>query len=137
MRTDDKKPLTARLYQADTGIGVILPPDILANMELKAGDVLTFHYNWQNDQAYFNLYPKPLSYHALLLLEAVKTLGVGHITGEVYKEYEKQATADGEVPLTSRRISGLLSELESRGKIKMKRIYFGKGASRRLTEITV
>lgn len=113
-----------------------IPANIAVDMELQDGDQLQWHYNWHNEQAYVTLYPKPLNTQAHLVYEAIKKLGTGHTTGEYTSKYNELAAENSKTPVTNRRVSGIINELEKRNMIMTCTASFGRyGRSKKVIKI--
>ena len=87
-----------------------------------------------NDRIYQAVKTLPL--HEKTVLKAVTSNNDNTTTGDVYNQYQKQSKKIGVEPLTQRRISGLLSELDTQGLINASIINQGRhGRTKRISPI--
>ena len=87
-----------------------------------------------NDRIYQAVKTLPL--HEKTVLKAVTSNNDNTTTGDVYNQYQKQSKKIGVEPLTQRRISGLLSELDTQGLINASIITQGRhGRTKRISPI--
>jgi Cdc6-like AAA superfamily ATPase len=136
MDSNKKQPIITQAYQLGDDVATIIPSSIACELDIKVNSQLGWYINRNNGQAYLSPVVKPLSRHANLVLTAIQALGVGCITGNVYKKYSELAGSSGKNPLTSRRISGIVKEIEERGLIKTEAISYGRhGRTTRITGI--
>ena len=87
-----------------------------------------------NDRIYQAVKTLPL--HEKTVLKAVTSNDDNTTTGDVYNQYQKLSKKIGVEPLTQRRISGLLSELDTQGLINASIINQGRhGRTKRISPI--
>ena len=87
-----------------------------------------------NDRIYQAVKTLPL--HEKTVLKAVTSNNDNTTTGDVYNQYQKLSKKIGVEPLTQRRISGLLSELDTQGLINASIINQGRhGRTKRISPI--
>jgi len=80
---------------------------------------------------------RSLPLHAKLVLLSVLTNGVSASTGEIYQRYAKQCRRIATEPLTQRRISGLLAELDLLGLVSANLVSQGRyGRTKKISSLT-
>ncbi len=128
----------SKIENTEKGLSVIIPEEIAKLLMLNPNDEVKLVYNRKNRQIILSKVGFYLSPSHNLVLKAIEmsieNFGGVTYTGEIYRTYEVLAKKKGEKPLTKRRVSGIIRELEEEGIITTKLVSFGKGGRTKLVK---
>jgi bifunctional DNA-binding transcriptional regulator/antitoxin component of YhaV-PrlF toxin-antitoxin module len=138
-RTEEKKKQkpVSRVRNLGDELVISIPSEVIKELNIKVDTSIEWSINKWNGQAYI----KPLSseitsFHGKAVLDAIKKLGQGCTTGEIYNLYKELIKKSGENPSTLRRVSGIIKELSDKGFIEAKVESRGRyGRTKRITRI--
>ena len=127
----------SRIYLGPDGLLYTdIPPSIASALGVQNGNEAVWYLNPQNRTALFSPPSRILSKQQQAVYQAILNLGVTSTTGKIQREY-RILTSHNDLPkLTTRRVRGIIEELEEMGLITTEVTSFGRyGRTKVIKEI--